>query len=176
MQFDVSGPYDLTRHGQKCLITDQSLKDLLFELKQEGDGLDEAVGCYVFALRAGKGYTPWYVGQACRQSLVREALNTSNREKYNKVIGELKGTPTIFLIPMYTPNGKLRKPSKAAGGLNTLDFLERWLIATCIDKNPELVNNKQTKFLRNIHVVGVFSAEQGESHLSSQELCRAIGR
>jgi len=173
MYFDVAGPFDLTRHGSKNLITDQSFKDLVAELNAREDGLADAVGCYVFALRAGRGYKPWYVGQACKCPIVREALNTSNREKYNKIISEQKGTPTLFFVCMYTPNGKLRKPS-TAGGLAPLDFLERWFIATCIYKNSDLINNKETWFLRNIHVVGVFNARQGESHTASRKLCRAI--
>lgn len=176
MYFDVAGPFDLTRHGSKNLVTDQSFKDLIAELEARSDSLVEAIGCYVFALRASKGYRPWYVGQACKQPIIREALNLSNREKYNKIISEHRGMPTIFFVSMYTPNGKLKKPSKAMGGLGSLDFLERWLIATCLNKNSALANNKETKFLRKIHVVGVFNATKGESHSASKELRRAIWR
>jgi hypothetical protein len=174
MKFDVAGPFDLTRHGSKRLITDQSLKDLKSQIEDFREGLSEAVGCYVFALRAGKGYTPWYVGQACKASILKEAMNSSNREKYNKVASENKGTPTIFFIQMQTPGGKLRKRKKADGGLMALDFLERWLISVCITKNPDLVNNKETRFLRGIHVVGILNAKKGEAHAASQRLKKAL--
>lgn len=103
-----------------------------------------------------------------------EALNPSNREKYNKVLSESKGTPILFLIPMRTPTGKFRKKSQVSGGLAALDFLEGWLIANAIEKNTDLINNKRTKFLRQIHVVGFFNAKKGESTSASQQLRKAL--
>jgi hypothetical protein len=57
-----------------------------------------------------------------------------------------------------------------------LDFLGRWLITHAIDKNPELINNKQTKFLRQIHVAGFFNANKGESTYASQQLRKTLWR
>lgn len=137
-------------------------------------GLSDACGCYLFALRAGKGFTPYYVGQACKRSIFREALNPANLVKYNTL--DSAGTPVLFLIPMKTPQDKFRKPSQAAGGLAALDFLERWLIAVAMDKNVDLLNNRETKFLRNIHVRGIFNSRKGEWTLASQDLRRTLWR
>jgi hypothetical protein len=52
--------------------------------------------------------------------------------------------------------------------------LERWLIATAIEKNPDLINNKETRFLRNIHVTGLFNAGKGEATVDSQKLRKAL--
>jgi hypothetical protein len=174
--FEVAGPFDLTRHGSKKIITDSTLKDIKPKLEHWKVGLSEACGCYVFAVRAGKGYTPHYVGQACKSSITMEALNPSNREKYNKVLSESKGTPVLFLIPLQTPTGKFRKKSQVNRGLAALDFLEDWLIAHAIEKNPALINNKQTKFLRQIHVAGFFNAKKGESTYASQQLSKTLWR
>jgi hypothetical protein len=163
MIFDVNGPFKLSRHTPKQIITKDSLKELKLELDEREDGLSDACGCYVFAIRAGKGYTPYYVGQACRRPIADEALNSSNREKYNKALSESKGTPVLFLLPMRTPNLKLRKRKKAEGNLSVLEFLEEWLIAAAIDKNPDLINNRKTRFLRNIHIRGILNAERGEA-------------
>ncbi len=176
MNFDVAGPFEIARHGTKQIITEDSLRHLIEELEDWEEGLSEACGCYVFAVRAGKGYTPYYVGQGCKSSILREALNPSNREKYNKVLGETKGTPVIFMLPMRTPAGKFRKRKQVDGGLAELDFLERWLIAEAIDKNPDLINNKETWFLRNIHVVGLFNPTKGEATAASRELCKTLYR
>ena len=138
------------------------------------NGLSDACGCYVFAVRAGKGYTPYYVGRAEKNSILNEFLNPSNIGKYNDVLSYTKGTPVIFLLPMLTPQDKYRK--LATGELKSLRFLERWLIAQCIEKNPNLVNNKETKFLRAIHVKGVLNATQGESNNGSKALAKAIWR
>lgn len=71
-----------------------------------------------------------------------------------------KGTPILFLIPLRTPTGKFRKKMQADGKLEAVEFLERYLITTAIEKNPYIINNKETRFLRQIHVVGVFNAKK----------------
>jgi hypothetical protein len=124
MHFDVAGPFELVRLGAKKMITDVSVKALKSILEDWEEGLSEACGCYVFAVRAGKGFNPYYVGQACKRSILAEALNPSNREKYNKVLGDRQGTPVLFFIPLRTPTGKFRKKSQAGGRLAHVDFLE----------------------------------------------------
>jgi|ERR1700722_1799104 len=161
MYFDVAGPFELSRHGKKKIITEESLDDLKPRLEGHHTGLSAARGCYVFAIRAGRGYTPYYVGQSCKQSILREALNPSNREKYNKVCSESKGMPVVFFLPMLTPKGKYRKKGRSSASTS---FLERWLIAAALAKNASLINNKETRFLRKIHVVGILNATRGEGH------------
>lgn len=136
------------------------------------EGLSESCGCYVFAKRAGGGVIPWYVGQACRLPMFKEALNANNITKYNKILDE-KGTPLIFVIPARTPAGKLRK-RPASKGLSSISFLERWLIAAALEKNPDLLNSRETMFLRRLHVRGIFNATHGESTSASQELSKAL--
>ena len=172
MNFDVAGPFEITRHGTKKNITKESVSNLKNHLEEWEEGLSESCGCYIFAKRAGGGVIPWYVGQACRRPMFKEALNADNITKYNTVLDD-KGTPLLFVIPARTPTGKFRKRPEL-GNWPPLTFLERWLIATALDKNPDLINNKQTKFLRELHVVGIFNATQGESTSSSQELIKTL--
>lgn len=172
MRFDVAGPFEIIRHGKKKNITKESLEALRHDMEEWEDGLSESCGCYVFAKRAGGGIIPWYVGQACRLPMFKEALNADNITKYNKVLDE-KGTPLIFVIPARTPTGQLRK-RPVSKGLPSITFLERWLIATALEKNPGLINNRETMFLRALHVTGIFNATQGESTLASQELSKAL--
>jgi hypothetical protein len=172
MNFDVAGPFKLKRHGNKKLITQQSIADLRAEMEKRSRGLSKAVGCYVFVIHAGKGYTPYYVGQARRKSLLMEALNPSNLGKYNNACSDSNGNPFLFFLPMRTPSGHYRK--KGTGG-RALDFLERWLIAAAIAKNEDLINTKETRLLRKLTVVGVFNAKKGKPTASSRELKRALG-
>jgi hypothetical protein len=172
MLFEVSGPFEITRHGKKKLIEKKSTKDLINVLDQNILGLSTAHGCYVFSIKAGKGFTPYYVGQARSQTMVKEALNADNIGKYNGACSDSKGTPVIFFLPMVTPSGKYRKASKPR--LPFLDFLERWLISEAINKNQDLINNKETKFLRSIHVPGLFNSKQGEASKSSRLLRKAL--
>lgn len=173
MDFDVIGPVKLTRHGRNRLITDDSMRDLISQLEAIEPGLALACGCYVFAKQAGKGLTPWYVGQACKSSLAKESMNASNREKYNKVL-DAKGSPVMFFLPLRTPSGKFRKRPKGKTSVPVLDFLEKWLIAAALERNPKLKNNKQTSFLRKIHVTGILNARQGGATKDSRALRRAL--
>ncbi len=146
------------------------MADLKPHLERHEAGLSSACGCYVFAIHAGKGYTPYYVGQASKSSIFREALNPSNREKYNKV-SESAGKPLLFFLPKRTPGGKYKKRGRKS---NTINFLERWLIAAAIEKNPSLINTKETRFLRNISIAGIFNAKKGKPTKPSRELKKAL--
>ena len=102
-------------------------------------------------------------------------MNSSNLGKYNKVLCDKKRvTPILFFLPMRTPGGRFRKKSTANGGLASLKFLERWLIAEAIRKNSELINSKQTHFLRNLHVTGIMNAKLGEATAASQKLRKTL--
>lgn len=171
MHFDIAGPFELQRYGKKKLISTESIADLRQRLKKK-PGLAKACGCYVFAIRAGKGYTPYYVGQACKKSLLGESLNPSNIGKYNTACSESDGVPVVFFLPMQTPNGRYRKRGTGSG---YLDFLERWLMAAAINKNPDLINTRETWFLRRMTVVGLFNPKKGKPPNASQELKRALG-
>lgn len=174
MIFDVAGPFEIDRQGKKKNITKESINLLRDKLEDWQEGLSHACGCYVFAKRAGKGITPWYIGQACKSPMLWEAMNSDNITKYNHVLDDDKGTPLLFVIPAKTPGGKLRK-RPTNGKLASLSFLERWLIAEAIQKNPNLINTKETSFLRELHVVGIFNAKKGEATASSRELSKTLG-
>lgn len=172
MHFDVAGPFTVSRHGKKKNITKESLSNLKEQMEDWEEGLSDSCGCYMFAKSAGGGIIPWYVGKACRRPMLHEALNSDNITKYNKVLDD-KGMPLLFIIPERTPTGKLRKRPKSSG-LPSITFLERWLIATALCKNPDLINNRETKFLRGLHVVGILNAKKGESTKASQKFKKAL--
>lgn len=175
MQFSVEGPFDISRHGSKNLIdTKKSLNDLKVELGNYDKDLLTACGCYVFATRAGAGYKPHYVGQALKTVLWKEALNPSNTGKYNKALNGPSGAPVIFLIPLLTKSGNYKKTSKSVKKNESLNFLETWLIQTALDKNPELLNIKQTRFPRGLYVNGIFNAGKGDTTKASLQLTKAL--
>jgi hypothetical protein len=173
MIFDVRGPYELKRIGPKGLVNRDSREALQECVATEDEGLLDACGCYVFSLRAGPGFTPWYVGQSQKRSIIQEAMNSDNLVKYNEVLNGRKGTPILFLLPLQTPTGRYAK--QPDGSLPAIDFLERWLIAAALEKNPDLINNRETKFLREIHVRGILNASQGEAHSASTALRQTLG-
>lgn len=132
MEFDVAGPFKLKRYGRNKIVTKESAKILKRKVEEWEEGLSEACGCYVFALQAGRGSKPYYIGQACRRPLLAEATNASNLGTYNEILGaRKKGTPVLFLLPMKTPGGKFRRRRSGRrrrggnGELPALDFFER---------------------------------------------------
>ena len=176
MIFDVYGPFTLKRFGIKKLITNETLDSLISTIEKTQSGLSGACGCYVFGIRAGKGIKPWYVGQANKTTLVKEALNSSNREKYNKLLDDRSGTPVLFLLPRMTPEqNRFAKPTSKEVGLKSIHFLEEWLIASALQRNPELVNDKKTFFLRELSVKGIFNARHGEATTPSTALKKLLG-
>jgi hypothetical protein len=166
MDFDVFGPFKIERENLRSarMITKASMTGLWDKLEDESEGLSKACGCYVFGIKAAKGILPYYAGQALKSAILSEAFNSSNILKYNKALLDRgAGTPVLFVLPWLTNGGKYRRPS-AADSNPVLDFLEDWLIAQTLQRNAKAINNKKTKFLRKVHVTGVFNAEQGESN------------
>lgn len=173
MNFEVYGPYELKRFGHlHGIITNQSKRLLKTTLNNEMPGLAAARGCYLFAIQAGLGYTPYYVGQSSRQSLLDEALSTHKLTIYSKVCTNTHGTPVLFFLPKITATGRY---SYASTKSKAVTFLERWLIAQALKKNPKLYNTSETKFLRQLHATGIFNATKGEATTESRELKKALG-
>ena len=171
VDFDIAGPFDIEREKFKNgrLITKGSIDELWDELDDWHDGLAGAVGCYVFGIRAAKGIIPYYAGQALKRPILDEAFNASNILKYNEALADKKaGTPVLFVLPWLTTGGKYRKPSSVESH-PTLDFLEDWLIGAALQRNKNLINNKKTKFLRDVHVTGSFNATKGEHTTDSSQ-------
>ena len=184
MKFDIYGPFKIELSKQTNLITNESLARLISDVEEDEDGLSDACGCYVFGVRTSKGIVPWYVGQANKSPLAKEALNSTNREKYNSVMfkksgaksmSKRTGTPVLFLLPKLTPQGRFAKRTSKENGLEIINFLEEWLIASALQKNPKMINNKNTLFLRNMHVTGLFNAAHGEATKPSSTLKKTLG-
>jgi hypothetical protein len=97
-------------------------------------------GCYVFALRAGKGATPWYVGKAGK-SFKQECFGFHKLSLYNSALFSGKqGTPVLFFVAL--PGKKNRVAAKI------INQIETYLIQIAKLANPDLLNKKKTKPLR----------------------------
>ena len=126
------------------------------------------VGVYVFAIRAGKGYTPIYVGKTARQSFESEVFTVTNRANhYNPaLLGYERGVPVLFLL--VHPRGKGKVNQRA------IDQVETFFIDVASNKNPDLSNVKKKK-QHKWRVSGVVRGKQGEGKkYAAQELRRAL--
>ena len=94
-------------------------------------------GCYVFALRAAKGYVPWYIGKS-EKSFEQETFTHHKLAQYNDALFDgRKGTPVLFFV---APDGNKRKVPA-----NVCNQVETFLIQSGYIKNPDLKNKQKTK-------------------------------
>ncbi len=130
------------------------------EVEASEDGLSHACGCYLFAIRAGRGTKPWYVGQSNKQTFRKECLTEHKRGTYNDLLGQRSGRPLLFLVARRTATG--RRFSKPSGtGYRDVDFLENTLIQIGLRRNGHLCNSQNTKMNRNMLVPGIMNPTRG---------------
>lgn len=130
-QFVCHGPYKIPTTKQKVGRTIS--KTNISQFWAECATLAKGVGCYVFAMRAGPGITPLYVGKATK-SFAQEAFATDKLNKYYAGLTQYKrGTPVLFFVGH--PPSKKGKPN-----LTHITALEKLLIQQGALANPSLIN------------------------------------
>lgn len=104
----------------------------------EHDALANKRGTYVFAIRASKGFTPYYAGKATK-TFEQEVFSDRNvAQKYDPVIaGVGKGTPVVFLLELPIQRGKTNK--------RAIKKCEDFLIQQTRVVNPKSTNIQGTK-------------------------------
>jgi len=94
-------------------------------------------GCYVFGRRAGKGYTPGYVGKATK-GLKQEIFTSDKLTKYQRfLIQRKKGIPIFFFV--------LAPVRKGKANLRQIAKVEKYLITLGVSANPKLLNRQNVK-------------------------------
>jgi hypothetical protein len=127
----------------------------------------QRIGCYVFAMRAGKGYTPIYIGKATK-SFGSEVFAPHKHAKYLQALTSYKrGTPVIFLIayPSY---------KKGAINKNHLSVLEKFLIQQAVIVNSNLLNINLTK-IPKWGIAGIIRSTTKKPNKSATQLKRVMG-
>ena len=153
----VYGPFDIPRIADRSEVDRAWLKWFWDDVDARVSGLAMASGCYVFGMRAGKGATPWYVGQA-KVSFKQECFTPHKLDHYNSVIGFWTGTPFLFLVARATP---VRGNFKNRLGRREADWVENMLIRQCLVANKSLLNVSGTLFAKEVVVPGVFRPGSG---------------
>lgn len=155
-EFKVDGPFRLpTAGGAASRALDRSAFSKLIPAE-----LSRKVGCYVFAIRVGKTYRPYYVGQTCAD-FSRECFNRRNVKAYDRVLGQHGKScpPVLFLISM--PSRKI-KPK-------LISEIETFFIQLGADRNPHLLNVKGRRSPR-WRIAGVIRAKSGKRSQAAREL------
>src|SRR6266545_1147983 len=133
--FLVEGPFEIPVYqGKKGRIVRSEEGDQFFKNRPS---LAAKRGCYVFAMRAGGGITPTYVGKATA-GFKQECFTAHKLGKCNETLVDYeRGTLVAFFV--VAPSGRGRPAAKQIGVLE--DFLTQAGVAA----NPTLLNVKGTK-------------------------------
>ena len=170
-KYGVFGEFDIPRCKAKRMVDevdDGKLQGFWKKVGKKKPGLPNASGCYIFGIRASKGATPWYVGQAKHQ-FREECFTDSKLLRYNKILaGGKKGTPILLLLARKTPNGRF-KESLSDREANRLETL---LIYSCLQANQELLNISGTSFFREAKIAGLLN--EGARSSSAKFLRRLL--
>ena len=180
MRFDVYGPYEIPR-AQRGVISWTSQKNKEFwGIIDEGltsGRLSDACGCYVFTIKAGRTAQPWYIGKAEKSSFKQECLNDRNIRLYNnELLNWKRGTPYLYLLPQVTEKSKLRKPAGTDVKRPEISALESILIGMGISKNPDLLNVRGTKMLREIEVIGFLNSDRRKGGATAAKLRKLLSQ
>jgi len=157
-EYSIHGPFKIKTYKgakhNKALDPDiEAKKKFWDDVEKKEANLPTACGCYLFAIKT-KGFKPWYVGLAGK-GFQKECLARHKIIIYTQVLNKyVSGTPILFLIAKRTKErGDFAKPSKNVRP--DIKSLENMLISAAIVKNRDLMNKKQTKYLREMRVPGL---------------------
>ncbi len=164
-EFTVAGPFRMPsdqRAGGKKLHYAKFWKQ-----SDEIGGLRKECGVYVFAVKAGKGYTPWYVGKATK-SFGQECFSPTKRVKFYNALAEYKqATPVLFFVRHPKKPGKTNEKE--------IEQIESFLIQLAAEKNENL-QNVQKKKGPDWSIAGVIRGKKGKPTKSAREFRKAIGQ
>ena len=114
----------------------------------------------MFGIRAGKGWTPAYVGKATK-SFKREIFAHHKLTRYQQFLVDYqKGTPVLFFAVAPTKKGA---PNAAHMG-----ELEKFLIQTGLAANQDLMNIKGTK-AEEWGIAGVLRGGKGKASQAARD-------
>lgn len=135
VNFSVHGPFDIPIYrGKAGRIVRAEEGRAFFKTYQTWAGRK---GCYVFAIRAGRGITPTYVGKATK-TFQQECFTADKLGKCNQTLADYaKGTLIMFLVA--APTGRGRPAEKQ------IKLLEDFLIQVGVAANDALLNVQGTK-------------------------------
>lgn len=134
-EFTVHGPYEVPTYAGKAGRIVRSEEGRAFF--ESHPSFANRRGCYVFAMRAGRGITPTYVGKATK-TFAQECFTSDKLGKCNTTLVDyVRGTLVMFLIT--PPEGRGRPAEKQIG------LLEEFLIQVGVAANDALLNIQGTR-------------------------------
>ena len=129
--FEVFGPFRVpTIKGRSARRIDRDCRT--FWEREDVLELRRRIGCYVFAIRAAKGYRPVYVGKTWN-SFDKEVFGSHQLYYYNAELADiLKGNPVLFFVAYPEGRGRVNK--------QMIRDVEEFLIQIAVTRNSNLRN------------------------------------
>lgn len=161
MWFDMYGPFDLSRQNGMIPARQPDFWEQVQQASEQyGSGsreLERAIGCYAFGLHNGDTLKPWYVGMTLAKGGFRsEVLQKHKLKHYDDVIKNHRGLPVIFLMPLLTPEGYFSRDRTSNKPL--VEWVEKMLFGVALRQNIQCRNLRDTRYLRNVVVHGIFNS------------------
>ena len=153
MLFEVYGPFDLpTSNSRTLVLSAAERRGFWATVEAQVPGLSAACGCYVFVITARNRDTPWYVGKAERTNFRKECLTPHKLLHFTAAALGNRGKPRLYLVPQVTEHGRFRACTSSVRP--AIAELESILIGMGVARNPDLLNMRATRMLRQLQVKG----------------------
>lgn len=162
----VYGPFDIDfdKNGKVKRITTRHGNN--FWALSELDALKLKQGCYVFGLRAARGFKPWYVGKASK-GFKQETFTSHKLNHYNDALFRgNKGTPVLFFVAPF--DNKRKVPT------TELNHMEMELIQFAVKRNPDLCNVQNTKSVPQWTIKGVIRSASGKPNATEKQFKKML--
>jgi hypothetical protein len=161
MWFDIYGPFALSRVDEQIPSRQPEFWEQVQEASErygsKKQDLEQAIGCYAFGLQHGDSIKPWYIGMTvAKGGFRREVLQRHKRDHYDAVIREHRGKPIMMLMPLLTPEGYFARDR--TGNKPLIQWVEKMLFGVALRQNLDCRNQRDTKYLRNVVVHGIFNS------------------
>ena len=176
-RYDTYGPFEVPRtqaaNGQRTLDLEARRRGEFWQqVEDDAPGLSAGRGCYIFALKAGRGITPWYVGVSTT-GFVNECFQPQKQVIYQSAYNEVrKGKPVLVLVARMTEGGRL---SKGRLGSREAGFVERTLMHRAWSRNPKLKNVTGLAMARQLKIPGLLNTDPGAPSEGVQLLRGTLG-
>ena len=168
MKYATFGEFEIPRRGST--IDKSELSTFWDSVESTEYWLSNAVGCYLFAIRAGAGIRPWYVGRSTT-GFRKECFASHKLVHYTEVIAEMgKGTPVMILVARLTATENFAR----AVPRNEIDFVEKQLIYRALERNPDLKNVMNKKF-KGVSIPGFMNNPKGPPTKGASALASTLG-
>jgi hypothetical protein len=163
--FRIYGPFEIPVEGEYGKYIEINCP--AFWEKPETAKFAHKRGCYLFAIRAARGYRPIYIGKTAR-SFEQECFTSHKLSAHFQpaLANAGKGTPVLFLVVLKQAEGPTNR--KAIGRV------ESFLIQNALVKNHDL-SNIQGKKEEKWGISGVIRGGKGKASKSVKAFKSALG-